>query len=60
MQVAVVDADELRAGRERTLELLRRRALHEVPERAGAQRARDELTWDAAARAHVALYEEIV
>jgi glycosyltransferase involved in cell wall biosynthesis len=27
--------------------------------RAGAMRARDELTWDAAARAHLALYEEI-
>jgi glycosyltransferase involved in cell wall biosynthesis len=28
--------------------------------RAGAQRARAELTWDAAARAHLAIYEEIV
>jgi glycosyltransferase involved in cell wall biosynthesis len=28
--------------------------------RAGARRARDELTWDAAARAHLAIYEEIV
>ncbi len=28
--------------------------------RAGARRARDELTWDAAARAHLDLYEEIV
>jgi glycosyltransferase involved in cell wall biosynthesis len=27
--------------------------------RAGAQRAREELTWDASARAHLALYEEI-
>jgi glycosyltransferase involved in cell wall biosynthesis len=27
--------------------------------RAGARRARDELTWDAAARAHLAIYEEI-
>jgi glycosyltransferase involved in cell wall biosynthesis len=27
--------------------------------RAGARRARDELTWDAAARAHLDLYEEI-
>jgi glycosyltransferase involved in cell wall biosynthesis len=27
--------------------------------REGAQRAREELTWDAAARAHLALYEEI-
>jgi glycosyltransferase involved in cell wall biosynthesis len=27
--------------------------------RAGAQRAREELTWDAAARAHLAVYEEI-
>jgi glycosyltransferase involved in cell wall biosynthesis len=27
--------------------------------RAGARRARDELTWDAAARAHLALYEEL-
>ncbi len=27
--------------------------------RAGAERARSELTWDAAARAHLALYEEI-
>jgi len=29
------------------------------PYRQGARRARDALTWDAAARAHVALYEEI-
>jgi glycosyltransferase involved in cell wall biosynthesis len=28
--------------------------------RAGARRARDELTWDASARAHLGLYEEIV
>jgi len=28
--------------------------------RAGARRARDELTWDASARAHLALYEELV
>jgi len=28
--------------------------------RAGARRAREELTWDAAARAHLAVYEEIV
>jgi glycosyltransferase involved in cell wall biosynthesis len=28
--------------------------------RDGARRAREELTWDAAARAHLALYEEIV
>jgi hypothetical protein len=28
--------------------------------RAGARAARDELTWDAAARAHLAIYEEIV
>ncbi len=28
--------------------------------RAGARRARDELTWDAAARAHLALYEELL
>jgi glycosyltransferase involved in cell wall biosynthesis len=28
--------------------------------RAGAERARDELTWDAAARAHLELYEEIL
>jgi glycosyltransferase involved in cell wall biosynthesis len=27
--------------------------------RHGARRARDELTWDAAAAAHLALYEEI-
>jgi glycosyltransferase involved in cell wall biosynthesis len=27
--------------------------------RAGARRARDELTWDAAARAHLELYREI-
>ena len=27
--------------------------------RDGARRARDELTWDAAAAAHLALYEEI-
>ncbi|MDE3024454.1 MAG: glycosyltransferase family 4 protein [Acidobacteriota bacterium] len=30
------------------------------PFRAGARRAREELTWDASARAHLALYEEIV
>jgi glycosyltransferase involved in cell wall biosynthesis len=29
------------------------------PARTGARRAREELTWDAAARAHLALYEEI-
>jgi glycosyltransferase involved in cell wall biosynthesis len=29
------------------------------PARAGAQRARETLTWDASARAHIALYEEI-
>ena len=28
--------------------------------RAGAERARDELTWDASARAHLELYEELV
>jgi glycosyltransferase involved in cell wall biosynthesis len=28
--------------------------------RAGARRARDELTWDAAAQAHLALYEELL
>jgi glycogen(starch) synthase len=28
--------------------------------RAGAARARDELTWDAAAAAHLSLYEELV
>jgi len=28
--------------------------------RAGARRARDELTWDAAARAHLDLYEELL
>jgi len=27
--------------------------------RGGARRAREELTWDASARAHLALYEEI-
>jgi glycosyltransferase involved in cell wall biosynthesis len=27
--------------------------------RAGARRAREELTWDASAAAHLALYEEI-
>jgi glycosyltransferase involved in cell wall biosynthesis len=27
--------------------------------RAGARRAREELTWDAAAQAHLAVYEEI-
>jgi glycosyltransferase involved in cell wall biosynthesis len=27
--------------------------------RAGAERARDELTWDASAHAHLAVYEEI-
>jgi glycosyltransferase involved in cell wall biosynthesis len=30
-----------------------------APYRAGAQRAREELTWDAAARAHLELYREI-
>jgi hypothetical protein len=29
------------------------------PARAGARRAREELTWDASARAHLALYGEI-
>jgi glycosyltransferase involved in cell wall biosynthesis len=29
------------------------------PFRAGAVRARSELTWDASARAHLSLYEEI-
>ena len=29
------------------------------PARAGARRAREELTWDASARAHLELYEEI-
>src|SRR5207244_13278609 len=35
---------------------------HEALEqaRAGARRAREALTWDAAAQAHLALYEEIV
>jgi glycosyltransferase involved in cell wall biosynthesis len=28
--------------------------------RAGAERARDELTWDASATAHLALYRELV
>jgi glycosyltransferase involved in cell wall biosynthesis len=28
--------------------------------RAGARRAREELTWDASARAHLAVYEELV
>jgi glycosyltransferase involved in cell wall biosynthesis len=28
--------------------------------REGARRAREELTWDAAARAHLELYEELV
>ena len=34
---------------------------HEALEqaRAGARRAREELTWDAAAQAHLAVYEEI-
>jgi glycosyltransferase involved in cell wall biosynthesis len=27
--------------------------------RAGARRAREELTWDTSARAHLALYEEV-
>jgi glycosyltransferase involved in cell wall biosynthesis len=27
--------------------------------RAGARRARESLTWDASARAHLALYEEL-
>ena len=31
-----------------------------APFRAGAQRAREELTWDAAARAHLDLYAELV
>jgi glycosyltransferase involved in cell wall biosynthesis len=29
------------------------------PARAGAERARSELTWEAAAAAHLALYEEV-
>ena len=41
-------------------EALRRVLEDPEPFRAGALRARDALTWDASARAHIELYEEIV
>jgi glycosyltransferase involved in cell wall biosynthesis len=54
--IAAGDVDALAAA---VRELLGSpQALEEA--RAGARRARDELTWDAAARAHLAIYEEIV
>jgi len=55
----VVPADDVRALGEAVAELLEDpRALEDA--RAGARRARAELTWDAAAQAHLALYRELV
>jgi glycosyltransferase involved in cell wall biosynthesis len=53
--VAAGDVDAFAAA---TRELLEDAEALEAA-RAGARRAREELTWDAAARAHLALYEEI-
>jgi glycosyltransferase involved in cell wall biosynthesis len=54
----VVPAGDIDAFAEAVRELLRDpEAL--AAARAGARRARDELTWDSAAKAHLALYEEI-
>ena len=53
----VVPAGDVDALADAIRELLEDDAL--AAARTGAQRARDELTWDAAAKAHLALYEEI-
>jgi glycosyltransferase involved in cell wall biosynthesis len=55
----VVPAGDVEALAAAVRELLTDRAALEAA-RAGALRAREELTWDAAARAHLAIYEEIV
>jgi glycosyltransferase involved in cell wall biosynthesis len=55
----VVPAGDVEALAAAVHELLRDPAALEEA-RAGARRAREELTWDAAARAHLAIYEEIV
>ncbi|MEK6273938.1 MAG: glycosyltransferase family 4 protein [Actinomycetota bacterium] len=55
----VVPPGDVEALTEAVRELLAdREALEQA--RRGAERARDELTWDAAARAHLAVYEELV
>ncbi|HZC29227.1 MAG TPA: glycosyltransferase, partial [Gaiellaceae bacterium] len=55
----VVPPGDVRALADAVRELLDDpQALSEA--RAGARRARDELTWDAAARAHLELYRELV
>ena len=55
----VVPAGDVEALAAATRELLENREALEAA-RDGARRARDELTWDAAARAHLELYEELV
>jgi glycosyltransferase involved in cell wall biosynthesis len=54
----VVPAGDVEALADAVRELLSDRGALETA-RAGAQRARETLTWDAAARAHLDLYEEI-
>jgi glycosyltransferase involved in cell wall biosynthesis len=54
----VVPAGDVEALAAAVHELLSKPAALEEA-RAGARRAREELTWDAAARAHLAIYEEI-
>ena len=54
----IVPAGDVAALADAVRELLDDHAALESA-RAGARRARDELTWDASARAHLALYEEI-
>ena len=55
----VVPAGDVEALAAATRELLENREALEAA-RDGARRARDELTWDAAARAHLELYEELM
>jgi glycosyltransferase involved in cell wall biosynthesis len=55
----VVPPGDVEALAQAARELLNDSAALEAA-RAGARRAREELTWDAAARAHLALYEELV
>jgi glycosyltransferase involved in cell wall biosynthesis len=55
----VVEAGNVEALTEAIRELLSDREALEAA-RAGARRARDELTWDEAAAAHVSLYEELL
>jgi len=54
----VVPAGDVEALADAVRELLSDRGALEIA-RAGAQRARQTLTWDASARAHLDLYEEI-